>query len=120
MAGPGFRKSSTVAPISISILRESRHHSTGNIWLKVNGEMRQQRPADMIWNVPTPSVSFRILRTQPGDLIFTGTPAGVGAVKRGDQMVRRGKLGMVVTWFVFPRTRTRHERNRAEDLAEVH
>ena len=65
------------------------HHSTGRIWLQVNGEMRQQADlADMIWNVPD-TVAFlsEYYLLKPGDLIFTGTPAGVGAVKRGDQMV---------------------------------
>jgi fumarylpyruvate hydrolase len=64
------------------------HHSTGRIWLKVNGEMRQEADlSDMIWNVQD-SIAFLsgyyLLR--PGDLIFTGTPAGVGAVIKGDQM----------------------------------
>ena len=65
------------------------HHSTGSIWLKVNGEMRQQADlADMIWNVPD-TIAFlsQYYFLKPGDLIFTGTPAGVGAVTRGDSMV---------------------------------
>jgi fumarylpyruvate hydrolase len=39
----------------------------------------------MIWNVPE-TIAFlsEYYRLQPGDLIFTGTPAGVGAVKKGD------------------------------------
>jgi fumarylpyruvate hydrolase len=42
----------------------------------------------MIWNVPD-TIAFlsEYYLLKPGDLIFTGTPAGVGAVKRGDQMV---------------------------------
>ena len=42
----------------------------------------------MIWNVPD-TIAFlsNYYRLQPGDLIFTGTPAGVGAVKQGDVLV---------------------------------
>ncbi|MEE8334166.1 MAG: fumarylacetoacetate hydrolase family protein, partial [Alphaproteobacteria bacterium] len=43
---------------------------------------------DMIWNVPE-SISYLsgLMRLEPGDLIFTGTPAGVGAVVKGDEIV---------------------------------
>jgi fumarylpyruvate hydrolase len=64
------------------------HRSTGKIWLKVNDEMRQEADlADMIWNVPD-TISFLsdYYLLKPGDLIYTGTPAGVGAVKKGDRM----------------------------------
>ena len=78
------------APIThIHPVASHGHHSTGKIWLKVNGEMRQQADlADMIWNVPD-TITFlsEYYLLKPGDLIFTGTPAGVGAVKRGDEMV---------------------------------
>jgi fumarylpyruvate hydrolase len=65
------------------------HRSTGKISLKVNGEMRQDADlADMIWNVPD-TIAFlsNYYLLKPGDLIYTGTPAGVGAVKKGDQML---------------------------------
>jgi len=68
------------------------HHSAGAITLEVNGEMRQKGDlADLIWNVPD-TISFLsdYYRLQPGDLIFTGTPAGVGAVVKGDKLV--GKI----------------------------
>jgi fumarylpyruvate hydrolase len=48
--------------------------------------MRQKADlTEMIWNVPE-TIAFlsEYYRLQPGDLIFTGTPAGVGAVKKGD------------------------------------
>ena len=56
------------------------------IWLKVNGQLRQSaRVADMSWSVPeiiaNLSTYFRLM---PGDLIFTGTPEGVGPVVAGD------------------------------------
>jgi fumarylpyruvate hydrolase len=64
------------------------HPSAGAIWLKVNGEMKQQGDLNqMIWKVPE-AISYLsgLFRLAPGDLIMTGTPAGVGAVKRGDTL----------------------------------
>lgn len=51
--------------------------------------MRQQADlAEMIWNVPD-TIAFlsQYYLLKPGDLIFTGTPAGVGAVVPGDRLV---------------------------------
>lgn len=65
------------------------HPETGAIWLKVNGETKQSGDIkDMIWNMPE-SISYLsgLMRLEPGDLIFTGTPAGVGAVVKGDEIV---------------------------------
>jgi fumarylpyruvate hydrolase len=65
------------------------HHSAGAITLKVNGELKQSGDLkDMIWNVPD-TIAFlsNYYTLKPGDLIFTGTPAGVGAVKQGDVLV---------------------------------
>jgi fumarylpyruvate hydrolase len=64
------------------------HWSKGRITLEVNGELRQQGDlADLIWSVPE-TIAFlsRYYALQAGDLIFTGTPAGVGAVVRGDRL----------------------------------
>ena len=64
------------------------HPGAGAIWLKVNGEMRQAGDLNqMIWKVPE-AISYLsgLFRLAPGDLIMTGTPAGVGAVKRGDEL----------------------------------
>jgi len=64
------------------------HPEEGAIWLKVNGETKQSGDIkDMIWNVPE-SISHLsgLMRLEPGDLIFTGTPAGVGAVVKGDEI----------------------------------
>jgi fumarylpyruvate hydrolase len=65
------------------------HHSAGAITLKVNGELRQSGDLkDMIWNVrDTIAFLSNYYTLKPGDLIFTGTPAGVGAVKKGDVLV---------------------------------
>ncbi len=61
------------------------HPATGAITLDVNGARRQQGDlADMIWDVPhTIAFLSQYYELLPGDLIFTGTPAGVGAVVPG-------------------------------------
>jgi fumarylpyruvate hydrolase len=58
----------------------------GKIELKVNGAVRQSSDlSQMIWSVAeTVAYLSTLVRLAPGDLIFTGTPAGVGAAKRGD------------------------------------
>lgn len=62
--------------------------SKGRIWLKVNGEIRQDADiADLIWSVPEVIAELSTLfELAPGDLIYTGTPAGVGAIKSGDRV----------------------------------
>jgi len=52
----------------------------------VNGETRQRSDLDkMIWSAPELIADLsRFYHLEPGDLIFTGTPEGVGAVKPGD------------------------------------
>ena len=64
------------------------HPAQGAIWLRVNGQMRQQGDlALQIWNVQDQiSHLSRLVTLQPGDLIMTGTPAGVGPVHKGDQL----------------------------------
>lgn len=60
----------------------------GRIWLSVNDEMRQDADLDeMIWNVAeTIEDLSKYYRLYPGDLIYTGTPAGVGPVVSGDTL----------------------------------
>jgi fumarylpyruvate hydrolase len=60
----------------------------GEIWLTVNDEKRQTSNLDqMIWSVPEIIVELSQLYTlKPGDLIFTGTPSGVGPLKPGDDV----------------------------------
>lgn len=64
------------------------HPARGAIVLKVNGEVRQRGDlAELIWKVPEMIAYLSTLFTLlPGDLIFTGTPAGVGPVRRGDAL----------------------------------
>jgi fumarylpyruvate hydrolase len=60
----------------------------GEIWLMVNEAMKQRGDiADMIWTVPEIIVELsKLYRLMPGDLIFTGTPAGVGPLAVGDEV----------------------------------
>jgi fumarylpyruvate hydrolase len=64
------------------------HVSKGKIWLSVNGQRRQESDiAEMIWSVPEIIAELSTLfELKPGDLIFTGTPSGVGALQRGDRV----------------------------------
>jgi fumarylpyruvate hydrolase len=65
------------------------------IWLSVNGEVRQDaRLGDLVWS-PAELVEHlsRYYHLAPGDVIFTGTPSGVGAAKAGD-MIRGGIDGL--------------------------
>ena len=72
---------------------EVGHPSRGAIWLDVNGERRQQGDlSDMIWSVAEAVAELsRYFALVPGDLLMTGTPAGVGPVARGD--VLNGHVG---------------------------
>lgn len=60
----------------------------GAITLTVNGETKQSADiADMIWDLPHVIAELsRYFELVPGDLIFTGTPSGVGAVVKGDRL----------------------------------
>ncbi len=79
--GKGFDHS---APIGAVVPAEGR--TPGRIELKVNGTVRQSSDvAKLIWSVPeTIAYLSKLVRLEAGDLIFTGTPEGVAAVKRGD------------------------------------
>jgi fumarylpyruvate hydrolase len=62
--------------------------SKGAIWLEVNGERKQTGDlSQMIWDVPH-QIEFLsgLFELKGGDLIFTGTPSGVGAIKKGERM----------------------------------
>lgn len=64
------------------------HPQAGAIWLKVDGETRQQGDlGQMIWKVGE-MISYlsNLFTLRAGDLIFTGTPAGVGPVERGQTL----------------------------------
>lgn len=64
----------------------------GAVTLEVNGDLRQKGDINqMIWKIPE-MISYlsEYFSLAPGDLIMSGTPAGVGAVKRGDRL--RGRV----------------------------
>ncbi|HET9397025.1 MAG TPA: fumarylacetoacetate hydrolase family protein, partial [Nitrospiraceae bacterium] len=83
--GKGFDHSA-----AISAIRQASqgHISSGRIWLSVNGRTRQQADvADMIWPVPEIIAELSTLfALTAGDLIYTGTPAGVGALRKADKV----------------------------------
>lgn len=64
------------------------HPDAGAIWLKIDGDFRQQGDLNqMIWKIPE-MISYlsELFILQAGDIILSGTPSGVGPVKRGDKM----------------------------------
>lgn len=82
--GKAFEQS---APATTLIPAEKiGHPSEGRVWLSVNGAVKQDGNLNqMIWKVPEMiSELSTLFRLQPGDLIFAGTPAGVGPLKSGD------------------------------------
>jgi fumarylpyruvate hydrolase len=67
---------------------EIRHPRTGRLTLSVNGTLRQRADiADMLLTVPEIIHELsRLWELLPGDLVFTGTPAGVASLARGDRL----------------------------------
>ncbi|MGN6102448.1 MAG: fumarylacetoacetate hydrolase family protein [Devosia sp.] len=85
--GKGFDHSApvgTIAPVAAI-----GHPLDPRISLTVNGELRQSASiADMTWSVAEIVAELsRFVALKPGDLIMTGTPAGVGPLGRGDRLV---------------------------------
>lgn len=92
-AGKAFDES---APVSeIHRVEETGHPVSGAIWLEVNGETRQRADLkQLLWPVADVLVHLsRLFVLAPGDLVFTGTPAGVGPLAPGDR-VRGGVDGI--------------------------
>jgi fumarylpyruvate hydrolase len=84
--GKSFAQSAPISPIHR--VADIGHPAKGAIWLDVNGTRKQTGDlADMVWDVPhTLSFLSQYYDLLPGDLIFTGTPAGVGPVIPGDRL----------------------------------
>lgn len=82
--GKAFDRSAVIGPIYP--VTAVGHLGTGAIALSVNGEVRQSADlADLIWSVPEiVSILSQSMEIRPGDLVMTGTPAGVGALVPGD------------------------------------
>ncbi|MDJ0936960.1 MAG: fumarylacetoacetate hydrolase family protein [Kiloniellales bacterium] len=84
--GKAFERSAPVGPIHP--VAEIGHPDHGRIELKVNGETRQEGDLNqMIWKVPEMvSHLSEYFELAPGDIILSGTPAGVGPVVKGDRI----------------------------------
>ncbi|WP_299962125.1 fumarylacetoacetate hydrolase family protein [uncultured Roseobacter sp.] len=84
--GKAFEMSAPAGPLVPST--QIGHPSAGEIWLKVNDDMRQSGDLNqMLWKTSEViSILSGLFTLQPGDVILTGTPAGVGPVVRGDRL----------------------------------
>jgi len=82
----GFDRSAPIG--AIRPVSAGGHLESARIWLSVNGKMRQDaNVADMTWKVPEIIAELSTLfEIAAGDLIYTGTPAGVGPIVRGDSI----------------------------------
>ena len=85
--GKAFDGSAPIGPLYPA--SQFSHAEDASISLTVNGEVRQHSTtAKLIWSVAeTVSYLSRYFRLEPGDLIYTGTPEGVGPAERGDELV---------------------------------
>jgi 2-keto-4-pentenoate hydratase/2-oxohepta-3-ene-1,7-dioic acid hydratase in catechol pathway len=84
--GKSFDQSAPCSPITP--IERTGVIDDAHIWLKVNGECKQDaRTSELIWSVPEIiSILSHGIALQPGDLIYTGTPAGVSAIVPGDKV----------------------------------
>lgn len=96
----GFDHSAPISPIVP--VPPAGHPAAGRIWLEVNDKPRQQGDiADMIWSVPEILSELSTwFELAAGDLVFTGTPAGVGPLVPGD-VVRGGVDGIGTLAFTM-------------------
>jgi fumarylpyruvate hydrolase len=85
--GKAFDRSAPIGPIHRA--QDVGHFESGALSLTVNGESKQASDVShLIWSVAETIADLsKFFRLEPGDLIYTGTPEGVGAVQRGDLMV---------------------------------
>lgn len=90
----GFDHAAPIGPLMP--IETTGEITSGPISLKVNGEVRQSGDlSDLIWNINEVIAHIsKAWALKPGDLIYTGTPAGVGQVKRGDVLTAQAtKVG---------------------------
>ena len=85
--GKAFDRSAPIGPIHRA--SDIGHVERGEITLRVNGQTKQKSDVShLIWSVAETIADLsKYFRLEPGDLIYTGTPEGVGAVQAGDGMV---------------------------------
>ena len=84
--GKAFDLSAPISPLVP--VAEAGHPEDRRIWLAVNGEVKQDANlSELIWPVPDIIAHLsRSMTLKPGDIIMTGTPAGVGPIVPGDQV----------------------------------
>jgi fumarylpyruvate hydrolase len=82
--GKSFDRSAPIGPLHL--VSQVGHFQKGNIWLKVNGQVKQNSDlTNMIWSVAEQiSRLSQAFELAPGDIIYSGTPENVGPVVRGD------------------------------------
>jgi len=82
----GFDHSAPISPIHRA--EDVGHPAEGRIWLSVNGQIRQDAGLnELIWSVAESVAELStFFEVSPGDLLFTGTPAGVGPLEPGDEV----------------------------------
>lgn len=82
--GKAFDRSAVIGPVHP--VSETGHPAKGGIRLTVNGEVKQDADlSELIWSVPEIiSILSHSIELRPGDLVMTGTPAGVGPLVVGD------------------------------------
>ncbi|MGN7743260.1 fumarylacetoacetate hydrolase family protein [Pseudomonas sp. 22526] len=85
--GKAFDQSAPIGPLTPAAQLAGLEHAA--IWLQVDGQDKQRSDIDkLIWSVPeTIAYLSRFFELQPGDLIMTGTPEGVGPVVAGELML---------------------------------
>jgi fumarylpyruvate hydrolase len=96
--GKAFDRSAVIGPLHS--VASAGHPSTGSITLTVNGVTKQEADlGDLIWSVPEIiSILSHSQTLEPGDIVMTGTPAGVGPLTPGDVcVVRIEGLGEITT-----------------------
>lgn len=84
--GKAFDMSAPIAPLVP--MKDVKSLEKGRIWLALNGETRQEADlADLIWSVKEHiSILSRSMTLRAGDIVMTGTPAGVGPVLAGETL----------------------------------
>jgi len=84
--GKAFEHSAPCGPLVP--IQQTGNLEQGSVTLEINGEIRQRGDLNqLIWKVPEViSYLSELFVLQPGDLIMTGTPAGVGPVNKGDRL----------------------------------
>jgi fumarylpyruvate hydrolase len=101
--GKAFDQSGPVGPIYPAAA--VGHFESARIWLKVNGVAKQDSDVSkLIWSVAEVVADLsRYFTLEPGDLIFTGTPEGVGPVVAGDRIeVGIDRLGQIAVEVAHP------------------